>query len=115
MAIALSSTAVYAQSNNQLVTIASKQETLSCTISKAYKRQDSSSLLSAIKTLESGQKQLKSQISNPEISNLLVYLNLCLKDLKTIVKKPYSSKNAQRVTELSASISEGSRYIVASL
>jgi len=115
MVIVLSSTSALAQSNRQLVAIASKQETLSYTISKAYKKQDNSSLLSVISTFESGQKQLKSQISSPEISNLLVYLNLCPKDLKTIVKKPHSSKNAQRVTELSASILEGSRYIVVSL
>jgi len=115
IAIGLSTTAAMAQKNTQLVTLASKQETLSYTIGKAYSKQDNNSVLAAIKTFASGQKKLKTQIKNPEISNLLVYLNFCLKDLEKVVKKPHTSQNAQRVAELTASISEGSHYIVISL
>jgi hypothetical protein len=59
--------------------------------------------------------KLKSNIDNPEIDYLLTYLKTCLNDLKTVVKKPYSTQNARLVGELSASLSEGSRYIVKSL
>ena len=112
---ALSTTGVIAKDNTQMLTLASKQEALSRNISEAYKKQDNSLLLSTMRTLESGQKKLKIQINDPEISNLLVYLSLCLKDLGKIVTKPYTSTNAQKVAELTASLSEGSHYIIASL
>jgi len=115
VAIGLSTTGAIAKKNTHLITLASKQETLSYSIGSAYKKQDNHSVLAAIRTFKSGQKKLKTQINNPEISNLLVYLNLCLKDLEKVVKKPYSLQNAQKVAELTASISEGSHYIAVSL
>ena len=111
----LSTTGILAKGNTHLVQLASKQETLSHNITDAYKKQDKDSVLSAIKILNAAQTKLRSQVKNDEITNLLVYINLCLKDLEKVVKKPYSSKNAQKVAELSGSISEGSRYIAASL
>ena len=113
--IGLNTIGLMAKSKTDLMTLASRQEVLSHTITKDYRKQDNSSLMADIRTFESGQRQLSTQIKNPEISNLLAYLNLCLKDLEQVVKRPHTSKNAQRVAELTASISEGSHYIVASL
>jgi len=113
--IGLGTTSVMAKSDTQLVNLASKQETLSHNINNAYKKQDNRSVLLTLKTLESGHKKLRSQINNPEISNLLVYLSLCLKDLKEIVQQPHTSQNTQKVADLSDSISEGNHYIIAAL
>lgn len=117
LTMSLSTTGVMAKNNtDHLVKLASKQEVLSQNIINAYKKQDNgSSALVVIKALELGQTKLKSDIHNPEIDNLLVFLNICLDDLRVVVKKPYSSGNAQLVADLSASISEGSQYIQQSL
>ncbi|WP_292656706.1 hypothetical protein [Nitratifractor sp.] len=98
-----------------MVQLASKQEKLSRDIGKVYKMQDGSSLHTMIKSIKSGQKILRTRVNNPELRNLLTYLNVCLKELETVAQKPYTSKNAQKVSELSHSLSEGSHYIVASL
>ena len=113
--LGLSTTGILAQTNTHLARLASKQEALSHNITNDYKKQDKNSILSTIKILNAGQTKLKSQVKNEEISNLLVYMNLCLKDLEKVVKKPYSSNNAQKVAELSGSISEGNHYIAASM
>ena len=111
--IGLGTTAAVANTQH-LVQLASKQEKLSHTIMKAYQSKSPSTLV-LLKDLESGQLKLKSNIHTPEIANLLKYLNLCLKDLKQAVKQPYSTHNARLVADLSASISEGNRYIARSL
>ena len=115
--IGLSTTGAVAKSNTDyLLKLASKQEVLSKNIIKAYKNQDKgTSALAVIKTIESGQVKLKSDIHNPEIDYLLVFLNNCLDDLKIVVQKPYSLDNAELVADLSASIAEGSYYIAQSL
>jgi len=109
----LCTTTIVAKGNiSELSKITSKHETLSKNLITAYSKKDKgASALTIIKTLESEQKTLKSHIKNPEITNLLTYLNMCIKDLKIIVNKPYSSKNAQKVAELSTSLQEGSHYI----
>jgi len=111
--VGLYTTGIMAQSNtDELAKLASKHETLSKNIVTAYSKKDRGmSALVIIDTLESEQIKLKSKIDNPEISNLLIFLTMCVKDLKTVVKKPYSSKNAELVADLSTSIQEGSHYI----
>ena len=117
LTMSLSTTGVMAKNNtDHLVKLASKQEVLSQNIIKAYKKQDNgSSALAVIAVLESEHTKLKSNIRNAEIDNLLIYLNICLGDLKKVLQKPYSSQNAQLVADLSASLSEGSHYIGQSL
>jgi len=115
LAIGLNTTGVMAKGNTQLANLASKQETVSHIIVKAYKKQDSGSVSTALATLESGHKKLQSQTRDPEVKNMLTYLNLCIKNLKEAAKRPYNSQNAQKVAELSALISEGNHYIIASL
>jgi hypothetical protein len=109
-----STSALASTPTSHLVKLASKQERLSRSIMKAYKTK-SPSTLTLLKDLESGQLKLKSNIHTPEIKNLLIYLNLCLRDLKQAVKKPYSTHNARLVADLSASLTEGNHYIAKTL
>ncbi len=106
-------TEIMAKDNTaELAKLISKQENLSKKIIMAYnKKVTDSSLLTLVNTLESEQIKLKSKIDNPEITNLLIYLSMCVNDLKSMLKKPYSSKNAQTIADLSTSIQEGSQYI----
>ena len=115
--IGLSTTGAMANNDiNHLIKLASKQETLSKDIIRAYKKQDKgSSVLNLIRSLRSAQTKMKSDIKNPMIGNLLVFLNICLDDLKSIASKPYSPDNARLVAELSAAILEGHQYIGRSL
>lgn len=108
-------TGAMAQGSGDLVRLASKQEALSQDIGKVYRMQDGSSLRTMIKSIKSGQKILRARVDNPELRNLLTYLNVCLNELEKVAQRPYTSMNAEKVLELSHSLSEGSRYIVASL
>jgi len=103
------------QSGN-LVKLASQQEILSKNIMKAYGKKDNGmAALAVIQTLENGQMKLKSDIHNAEIDNLLVFLGVCLGDLKKAVQQPYTPDNVSVVADLSASISEGNHYIAQAL
>ncbi len=95
----------------QMAKLASQQEILSHKVVLSYRKHDNAKLLAALHTLESGHMKLRSGTHNAEINNLLVFLDLCLNDLKKTVQKPYSAQNAQHVADLSDSLSEGNRYI----
>ena len=112
-AMVILSVDVLAKGNTaQMVQLAEKQGELSYTLVTAYKKKDNgNAALNVIKTLESSHSKLKSSNQNDEIDNLLAYLDICLKDLKVVVKKPYSRLNSQRVSDLTDSLLEGSRYI----
>ena len=100
----------------QLINLARKQQQLSQKIVTAYSKRDKGiNIATTIKALEAGQEKLKYDIRNPEIDNLFVFLDICLDEMKTLVKKPYSSVNEQLIVELGASISEGSHYVAESL
>ena len=113
LALTLSTTGAFASNAKQLSTLAGNQQLLSKKIFEAYNKRDkSANIMRTIKALEVGQSKLKkSAIRNSEIDNLFVFLNICLNEMKVLVKKPFSSENAQLVADLGASISEGSRYI----
>lgn len=101
---------------SQLINLAGKQQQLSQKIVDAYsKRNKSINIAIIIKTLEAGKEKLKCDIRNPEIDNLFVFLDICLDEMKLLVKKPYSAENKQLITELGASIAEGSHYVAKSL
>jgi len=110
------STNLLAAKDTHLATLVTKQQTLTKKITQAYKKKaQKSHLLSRVKDLEAGQKKLKKMaIHNSEINNLFVFMNICIKDMKVLIQKPYSRENAQKVADLGASISEGSRYIAQS-
>jgi len=109
-AMLLCSTTLFAGSA-QLAKLATKHVTLSQKIVQEYRQKNSASVMTLIRELESGQKQIASKVRNGEIRNLLKYLNLCVSDMKAIVKKPYSSQNSNIVSNLSASLKEGNYYI----
>ena len=115
--IGLGTSMTYAKGNTaELAKLASTQEKLSKNIVSAYKKRDKgSSALAVINQLESQQMELKSKVKNPELDYLLNFLHVCVNDLKRVVKKPYTSQNAQRVADLSMSLQEGSHYIKKSL
>jgi hypothetical protein len=107
----------------QLVNIAGKQRMLSQRIAKDYlyigqkvatdkaKKQ----LKESLKEFRDNQAKLAEMINDPEIKNLLEFVNMSLAELEEIVKKPYSLDNAQLVLDLSESMLEGSQYVVDSL
>ncbi len=95
-----------------LINLAKKQEIMSKHIEADYKKQG---LMSTIKNLEIGQNQLKKDIHNPEVKNLIRFLDMCVNDLKVLAKKPYSKQNAQRVSELGESLREGHHYVLLAL
>ena len=112
----VSTTGAVAKNNaNSLITLASKQEKLSDMLVSSYNKKNQTVSIANIKSMEAGQTTLKSSIKDPEITNLLVYLDMCVTDLKTLVKKPYSSSNAKAIAELCTSVSEGNQYVARSL
>ncbi|GEM_PF-4681681 len=102
-------------SNAQLAQLASKHVKLSQKIMQEYKHKNSATAMALIKELEVGQKKLKSGVRSRELDNLLKYLNLCVVDAKRVLKKPYSSSNSKKLSDLSASLMEGNRYIARAL
>ena len=95
------------------VDLARQQEALSQKVITAYaKHQDISQV---IYNLKEKQNRLKGAIHDPEILNLLNFLEECLDRIHDISKKPHFDGSTQVVADLGASISEGSRYIVRSL
>jgi hypothetical protein len=98
---------------NNPVDLAKKQEILSQKIVLAYAQ--NKDISQVINRLEEQQSRLKDSIHDPEISNLLDFLQLCLKNIKTISAKPYSLDRSKLVADMGTSISEGSRYIVKTL
>jgi len=113
LAVTLSTTGAMANNTKQLDTLAGKQQVLSTKVVKAYSQNNKSvNMMTTIKALEAGQVKLKKiAVRNSEIDNLFVFLTICLDEMKVLIKKPYSSENAQLVADLGASISEGSHYI----
>ena len=107
----------------QLINIAGKQRMLSQRIAKDYlylgkhvatdkaRRQ----LKTSLKEFRSNQKKLAEMINDPEIKNLLEFVNMSLSELEGIVKQPFNLDNAQLVLDLSESMLEGSQYVVDSL
>lgn len=82
LAVGFAATTTMAGENTgYLLQLASKQEMLSQNIMTAYKKGDrGTSALEVVDALKSGHLKLKSAIHNPEIDNLLVYLNYRLDD-----------------------------------
>jgi len=107
----------------RLINVAGKQRMLSQRIAKDYlyigkniaadkaRRQ----LEASLKEFRANYEKLNEMINDPEIKNLLEFVNMSLQELEGIVKQPYSMDNAQLVLDLAESMLEGSQYVVDSL
>ena len=107
----------------KLIDVAGKQRMLSQRIAKDYlyagkniavskaKKQMKDSMIE----MENIHKRLVDSINDPEIQNLLAFVQLSIEDFKSTANEPYNLDNAQLVIDLSESMLEGSQYVVNSL
>jgi len=107
----------------ELLNIAGKQRMLSQRIAKDYlyigKKvavdKASKQLERSLSTFKKSQQYLEKAINDPEIKNLIAFVNMSEQELESIAQKPFNLDNAQLVLDLSESMLEGSQYIVDSL
>ncbi len=107
----------------KLINIAGEQRMLSQRIAKDYlyigkhvaANKAKKQLEVSLKAFKANQAKLAEMINDPEIKNLLEFVNLSFDELQGIVQKPFSLDNAQLVLDLSESMLEGSQYVVDSL
>ncbi len=106
-----------------LINQAGKQRMLSQRIAKDYlymgkkiaTNKASRQLKASLELFKKNQKMLEEVIADPEIKNLLAFVNLSRQELEETASKPFSLDNAQLVMDLSESMLEGSQYVVDSL
>jgi len=107
----------------ELLNIAGKQRMLSQRIAKDYlyigKKvavdKASKQLEHSLASFKKSQEYLEKAINDPEIRNLIAFVNMSEQELEGITQKPFNLDNAQLVLDLSESMLEGSQYIVDSL
>jgi len=107
----------------QLIDIAGKQRMLSQRIAKDYiyegkkiaTSKASKQLKASLGEFSNAHKKLLASINDPEIKNLLAFVEMSNDDFKSIVNKPFNLDNAQLALDLSESMLEGSQYVVDSL
>ncbi len=107
----------------EVINIAGKQRMLSQRIAKDYlyigKKiavdKATKQIEQSLSAFKKSQKYLEKAINDPEIKNLIAFVNISEKELEATAKKPFSLDNAQLVLDLSESMLEGSQYIVDSL
>jgi len=107
----------------ELLNVAGKQRMLSQRIAKDYlyigKKiavdKATRQMKESLDAFQKNQKYLEEVINDPEIKNLIAFVNMSRQELEETAKKPFSLDNAQLVLDLSESMLEGSQYIVDSL
>ena len=107
----------------KLIDIAGKQRMLSQRITKDYLyigkkvavSKASKQLKVSMDELLSAHKLLVDSINDPEIKNLLSFVELSIEDFKATANEPFNLDNAQLIIDLSESMLEGSQYVVDSL
>ncbi len=103
-----------------LIDIAGKQRMLSQRIAKDYMYQGkkvatskaSKQLKLSLDEFVKAHKKLLLSINDPEIKNLLAFVEMSSDEFKEIVNKPFDLDNAQLALDLSESMLEGSQYVV---
>jgi len=110
-------------SKDNLVDIAGRDRMLSQRIVKDYlykgkrvatNRADKE-LKASIGEFSNNLKRLNDSINDPEIKNLLSFVQMSFDEYKETIKKPFDLDNAQIALDLGESLLEGSQYIVDSL
>ncbi len=104
----------------KLINIAGKQRMLSQRIVKDYLYQGkkiatskaSKQLKASLGEFSTAHRKLLSSINDPEIQNLLTFVQMSSDDFKSIVNKPFDLDNAQLALDLSETMLEGSQFIV---
>ena len=67
---------------------------------------------SVLRDLRQTQHELKSSLKDPEIRNLLAFIDLCIGELQGSLRRPVTPANIEIVSDLTTSIDEGSRFIL---
>jgi hypothetical protein len=107
----------------KLIDVAGKQRMLSQRIAKDYLYAGNSvavskasvQLKASLEEISKIHRLLVDSINDPEIRNLLSFVELSMEDFKATVNEPYNLDNAQLIIDLSESMLEGSQYVVDSL
>jgi len=107
----------------KLIDVAGKQRMLSQRIAKDYlyagekvaTAKANKQLKASLDELLSSHKVLVESINDPEIKNLLAFVEMSSEDFKTTANEIFNLDNAQLVLDLSESMLEGSQYVVNSL
>ncbi len=116
-------TAIVKSDKVKLIDIAGKQRMLSQRIAKDYiykgkkiaTAKATKQLQASLGEFSKAHKHLLASINDPEIKNLLAFVQMSNEDFKLIVNKPFDLDNAQLALDLSESMLEGSQYVVDSL
>jgi hypothetical protein len=107
----------------KLIDIAGKQRMLSQRIAKDYlyagkkiaPAKANKQLKESLDELVKAHQTLVRSINDPDIKNLLAFVEMSTEDFKTTANEPFNIDNAQLVIDLSESMLEGSQYVVDSL
>ena len=107
----------------KLIDVAGKQRMLSQRIAKDYLyvgkkvavSKANRQLKASLEELVTSHKVLVDSINDPEIRNLLSFVELSIEDFKSTANEPFNLDNAQLIIDLSESMLEGSQYVVDSL
>ena len=107
----------------KLINIAGKQRMLSQRIAKDYMyagkkiatSKATRQMQSSLEALTAAHHVLAESINDPEIKNLLAFVEMSTEDFQAISKEDFTLDNAQLILDLSESMLEGSQYVVDSL
>jgi hypothetical protein len=110
VALVTFSTALQAQSPLQL---AKTEQQLSRKLLAAYLNGSRTDPI--FQDLRQVQQELKGSLRDPEIRNLLTFLDLCIEELRPSLRRPVTPANIEIVSDLTTSIAEGSRFILGSV
>ena len=107
----------------KLINIAGKQRMLSQRLAKDYLyigkkiavSKADKQLKASLGEFSTAHKKLYASINDPEIQNLLTFVQMSFDEFKDLISQPFNLDNAQLAIDLSESILEGSQYVVDSL
>ena len=110
-------------SSEQMVNLAGRQRMLSQRMAKDYfyagkninKGNALKQLKKSLADFKKTQTLLSKEISDEEIKNLIVFVNMSLDEFVDISGEPYSVDNGTIILDLSESMLEGSQYVVQAL